>query len=259
MSPSASRGFRLCLATMELTSFGGLGVRVSPARPGEKSRGLVVLMHGFGASGADLVPLARQIPTPAGVRYAFPEAPILLDPHFDARAWWPIDVVALERAMARGEHRDRTQEEPPELAQVSEQLDACLGELQRSLGLEGLPLVLGGFSQGSMLACDVAARSQRPLAGLWVFSGTLLAEPRWREGFERRGKAEPRLRVLQSHGRQDPLLAFAHAERLKATFESSGLPVTWLPFNGQHELPRSILGAASEFLDAVFGSDGGEG
>ncbi|MCA9645533.1 MAG: hypothetical protein KC492_32810, partial [Myxococcales bacterium] len=122
---------------MELTSFGGLGVRLSALRPGETPRGLVVLMHGFGASGSDLVPLGRQIPTPPGVRYACSEAPLVLDPLFDARAWWPIDVVALERAMARGEHRDRTQEEPPELAAVSTQLERCLNEMQEALGMQG--------------------------------------------------------------------------------------------------------------------------
>lgn len=248
---------------MELRSFGGLGVRLSTLRPGETARGLVVLMHGFGATGSDLVPLARQIPRPEGVRFAFPEAPLVLDPMFDARAWWPIDVAALEEAMARGEHRDRTQDDSPELAGVSQQLEGCLDELQSELGLTAAPLVLGGFSQGAMLACDVAARSQRRLAGLWVFSGTLLAEPRWRLGFSRRAEIRPVCRVLQSHGRMDPLLAFAHAERLRALLEESGLPVTWIPFNGQHEIHGGVLDAAGEFLERVFeseaGSDGGEG
>ncbi|MGE0324683.1 MAG: alpha/beta hydrolase [Polyangiaceae bacterium] len=247
---------------MELTSFGGLGVRLTALRPGETPRGLVVLMHGFGASGADLVPLGRQIPTPPGVRYAFPEAPVVIDPLFDARAWWPIDVAELERAMARGQHRDRTQDEPPELAAVSAQLEECLGEMRDELGMQGLPLILGGFSQGSMLACDIAARNKIPLRGLWVFSGTLLAEPRWQAGFAKRGEETPPMRVLQSHGRHDPLLSFAHAERLKAHFEAASLPLEWLPFNGQHELPQSLLSAAGKFLDEVFvgiGSDGGEG
>ncbi|MEZ4375294.1 MAG: hypothetical protein R3B07_31065 [Polyangiaceae bacterium] len=206
---------------MELTSFGGLGVRLTALRPGETPRGLVVLMHGFGASGSDLVPLGRQIPTPPGVRYAFPEAPIVLDPLFDARAWWPIDVAELERAMARGQHRDRTQDEPPELATVSAQLEECLGEW-RGLGLK---FVLGGFSRGSMLACDVAARNNIPLQGLWVFSGTLLAEPRWQAGFAKRGAQTPPIRVLQSRRRHDPLLSFAHAERLKARLEAASLPL----------------------------------
>src|SRR5262245_45871791 len=57
---------------------------------------LVVLLHGFGAPGDDLVPLFRQLDVPRSVRFAFPEAPIdlgeLVGPAYaGGRAWWMID------------------------------------------------------------------------------------------------------------------------------------------------------------------------
>ena len=49
---------------------------------------IVVLVHGFGAPGDDLVPLADEISAPAGTRFVFPAAPLSLGP--DSRAWWMI-------------------------------------------------------------------------------------------------------------------------------------------------------------------------
>ncbi|MBX3181750.1 MAG: phospholipase [Polyangiaceae bacterium] len=235
---------------MQVSRFGPLRARVTPPRPGVADRGLVVLLHGYGAPGGDLAPLGRQLPAPPGVRFAFPEAPLELMPGYDARAWWPIDVAALEAALSAGTHRDRGLEDPPELPQVAAALEAFLDALTAELGLTQAPLVLGGFSQGAMLSCELAARSARPLAGLMVLSGTLLAAERWAEGF----KARAGLPVLQSHGRSDPLLSFADAERLKALFEAAATRHTWLPFHGQHELPRSLFEATGSFLGDLFES-----
>lgn len=225
-----------------------LTLHLGPQRPHEPLKGLVVLMHGYGASGRDLVPLARQIPAPPGVRFVFPEAPLELAPGYDARAWWPIDIQALEAAMARGAHRDRSNEEPPELPEISARLSACIADLQAQLGATDKPLVLGGFSQGSMLACDIFSRSKMAISGLMVLSGTLLADARWSEGF----KARAGTPVLQTHGSRDPLLAFSHAELLKQRFEAAGAHHLWVPFNGQHELPHSLLGHAEKFLADIF-------
>jgi len=69
---------------------------------GAGSGPLVVLLHGFGAPGTDLVDLAEVIRAPLGTRYLFPAGPIDLsvDGSYpgDARAWWPIDLVAVQVA-----------------------------------------------------------------------------------------------------------------------------------------------------------------
>ena len=55
----------------------------------------VVLCHGYGAPGTDLVGLARECfsidNTLVGrVRFVFPEAPEMTD--FGGRQWWPIEI-----------------------------------------------------------------------------------------------------------------------------------------------------------------------
>src|SRR4051812_21076675 len=73
----------------------------------EKSPLTVVLMHGYGAPGDDLVSLGDSLDAAPGTTFLFPEAPsMLVDPELvnlmgDARAWWPIDVGRFQRALAR--------------------------------------------------------------------------------------------------------------------------------------------------------------
>src|SRR6185369_8839181 len=77
---------------------------------------LVVLLHGFGAPGDDLVPLFRQLDVPREVRFAFPAAPLDLRTlgagYAGGRAWWMIDVAALD-ARARGGTRERRTDTVP--------------------------------------------------------------------------------------------------------------------------------------------------
>src|SRR3954447_13802462 len=78
---------------------GGLSCQIFPESEGGKPEGAVVLCHGFGAPGDDLVPLYGELlhlqPELARQRFIFPEAPLSLGP--GSRAWWLIDFEGLER------------------------------------------------------------------------------------------------------------------------------------------------------------------
>ncbi len=212
---------------------------------------LVVLLHGFGAPGDDLVPLFRQLRAPEGTRYAFPEAPLALDPRMfgpNSRAWWMIDWAKLEAALASGELRDLSRDVPAGLAEARAQLIELLGELETRLGARPEKTRLGGFSQGAMLACDVVLRTDRPFAGLVLMSGTLLAESEWTPLMSaRRG-----LPVLQSHGRSDPILPFSLAERLRDLLSGAGLEIEFVPFVGGHGIDGRVLDRLSELMERVL-------
>lgn len=227
--------------------FGSLKVRLCGGsdREGGGTGPLVVLLHGFGAPGTDLVPLYRELRPPEGTRFAFPEAPLELDLGVgESRAWWLIDMLKLEAALVRGELRDLTRDVPEGLAEARALVTEMLDALERELGVDGSRIVLGGFSQGAMLALDVALRTGRPLAGLALMSGTLLAEDEWLPLMPKRAG----LPVLQSHGRMDPLLPFSIAERLRDELTKAGLAVKFIPFNGGHEIPGGALDGLDELL-----------
>src|SRR4051812_33761013 len=75
---------------------------------------LVLFLHGFGATGTDLVPLAGELAVPHGTRFASPAAPLALDDELGpgARGWWRIALARLERAMRTGEARDLSRDVP---------------------------------------------------------------------------------------------------------------------------------------------------
>ena len=208
---------------------------------------MVVLLHGFGAPGDDLVPLWRAISAPPGTRFVFPEGGLAL-PFGFSRAWWMIDMERLERDRAAGRMRDLSRDQPAGLAEARAQVQGLLEDLEKKWGVDPRRTVLGGFSQGAMLSCDVALRSDRVLAGLVLWSGTLLAKDEWIPLMpKRRG-----LRVLQSHGTADPLLPFSLAEQLRDLLVRAGLSVEWVKFSGGHEIPEQVLAKMGGFLEQVL-------
>jgi phospholipase/carboxylesterase len=236
---------------MRTIEIAGQRVRLvgGPDREGGGTGPLVVLLHGFGAPGDDLVALHRVLDVPRETRFAFPHALLSLGAYGmgEARAWWEIDMVALEAALASGNIRDLSREEPVGLdlarAHVIAVIDALRAELSPS------HLVLGGFSQGAMLATDVALRTDQKLDGLALLSGTLLAEDVWLPRMvTRRG-----LPALVSHGTHDPILPFALAERLAAELTKAGIDVDFVKFRGQHEIPPVVLERLGALIRRVTG------
>jgi phospholipase/carboxylesterase len=110
-------------------------------------------------------------------------------------------------------------------------------------------VVLGGFSQGSMLSCDFALNDERPLAGLVLFSSTLLCRADW----QRRAPKRKGLPVLQFHGRADPVLPFALAEQQRDLLLEAGLDVEFSAFNGGHGIAPSATEALSRFIKQHLG------
>ncbi|HJT21581.1 MAG TPA: hypothetical protein VJ746_13980 [Nitrospira sp.] len=210
---------------------------------------LVILLHGFGAPGNDLVPLADSLAVPTGTRFLFPEGPLSLGMGYgDSRAWWLIDMARLEADRAAGRPRDLSKEVPRGLPPVREAIDRFLNELPRLLPVDYRATVIGGFSQGAMLSCDVVMRQPIPFAGMVQLSGTLLARQDWQPSVAKRTG----LPVFQSHGTQDSMLPFVMAERLRDELKGAGLSVEWHSFRGGHEIPDAVLVRLGTFLSRVL-------
>lgn len=223
----------------------GLLVRaVGKGSPGGMT---IMLLHGFGAPGDDLVDLARYLEAPPGARFLFPAAPLELPGLYgDARAWWMIDPRDFERGP-----RDLASLVPDGLVAARALVTAVI---ERALAEHDGPLVLGGFSQGAMLSLDTAlhlpAAAQRRLAGLLLMSGTPINGAAWAERLTNPGPITG-LPILVSHGRADPLLSFAAAERMRDQLAAAGAAVEWVPFPGGHEIPPPVLAGANRVLAAT--------
>lgn len=234
---------KLKLAGLDVIMGGGVDGKGGGTGP------MLVLCHGYGASGADLVPLAQEL-GPA-VRFACPAAPGVLDMGLPAdrsgRYWWPIDMVELQTAVLLGDWELLMSRQPPGLAESRARLLELLDLLERDHGAQREQLVLGGFSQGAMLATDVTLHAERPPGALAILSGSLIAKAEWLPLMP--GRAG--LRVLQSHGRADPVLAYAIAELLRDALRSAGMNVGFVPFNGGHGIPPAVVGELAKLVQSL--------
>lgn len=223
-------------------TWGGLRARTTGER--HHPRQLVILLHGWGAPGDDLVPLGDELAAP-GRLFVFPEAP--LSAMAGGRAWWPLDLARLQSARLRGEERALRQETPPGLSEARARVTALVTELTRQAGVPSTAVLIGGFSQGAMVATDVTLSSPGLVGGLIVLSGSITAEGEWAPRLPR---LESQLPMFQSHGRIDPVLPFALAEALRDQFQAAHHPVTWVPFDGGHGIPGIVLSKLQTFLAA---------
>lgn len=236
---------------MDFVQLGPLTALISPQLAPEETEWTVVLLHGYGAPGTDLVGLGAELDPPAGTRFVFLQAPLLLDPSqppaWAGRAWWHIDMLDLQLQRSSGQYDRLLREKPKGLDEAREQLDQALLALEQDHGLNRERLVIGGFSQGAMLSTDYALRSEEPLAGLAVLSGTLLTESEWIELLPARAG----LPVFQSHSPDDLVLPYPLATRLAEHFRSAGLPLQFVEFAGGHGISRSVLSGLNEFLQRL--------
>jgi phospholipase/carboxylesterase len=232
---------------MRELSLGALRARLCGGtdREGGGTGPVVILMHGFGAPGTDLVPLWRELSVPADVRFVFPEAP--LDLGFGGRAWWHIDMARLQDRFQPGAVERLIAEIPEGIAEARSALLELLDALERDHGVVPEKTILGGFSQGAMLALDTVLHSERKFGGLAILSGTLISHDEWLK----RMPARAGLPVLQSHGRADPVLPFALAERLRDELVAAGLLVDFAPFNGGHGIAGPALDGLARLIAGV--------
>jgi phospholipase/carboxylesterase len=237
---------------MERATLGSLNtVLISPAK--ELPQSIVVLCHGFGASGTDLVGCFEDILEclPEGTRksaFLFPEAPIDLSDEgmYGARAWWSINMAQLMQMNATDSFDQMREAIPPGIDSARTALCKCIQDCQEKNQWSQVPIILGGFSQGAMLVVDVALRGNlEHVAGLLVFSGALVCESLWRDA----AKSKPlNIPIVQSHGRLDQVLSISTGRWLHSLLKDVGCQGSLIEFNGPHTIPGEATEQAASLI-----------
>ncbi len=211
------------------------GPRFGPANGGAADA-LVVMLHGLGADGNDLIGIAPVWAREMGsVAFASPHAPFPCDMAPFGRQWFslqsrdPADMLAGIRTAA---------------PMLNAYLDA---ELER-LGLGADKLALVGFSQGTMMSLYTALRRPAPIAGIVGYSGALIAGDLPDDPIA----AKPP--VLLVHGTADEIVPFGAMEAAQAGLTSAGVAVESIARPGLgHGIDDVGLGAGAAFLRRVLG------
>ncbi|VAW19822.1 Phospholipase/carboxylesterase family protein [hydrothermal vent metagenome] len=132
-----------------------------------KAKRLMVLLHGYGSDGNDLIGLARywQSALPE-MLFVAPNAPEKCPMNPNGYQWFDLD---LNREISRlnGSKKARPV------------LEKFLDQLWEQTGFDASNTFLVGFSQGAMMALDVGLRLKQQPLGIISFSGGLIGEDEW--------------------------------------------------------------------------------
>jgi phospholipase/carboxylesterase len=202
---------------------------------GGKPRSLVVLVHGYGSNGADLISLAPLIqPVLPDAAFVAPNAPSALPNMAQAYQWWPIQTFSMAERTAGADA-------------AAPDLDAFLTYELTAAGLSDDRLLLIGFSQGTMMALHVGLRRSKPAAGIIGFSGMLVAPERLAT------EVQSRPPVLLIHGTADDVVPFRSLDVAATGLRSVGVAVeTHVSPGVGHSIGPDGLSAAAAFAQRVL-------
>jgi len=210
-----------------------------PPRAGGPPRQLVVLLHGVGANGDDLISLAPALAAALpGAAFVAPNAPEPCDMAPFSYQWFSL--------------RDRQPDALLLGIQAAAPLvDAFLdAELERHR-LADHQLALLGFSQGTMTALHVAPRRPRALAGVLGYSGALIGGNRLAQ------EAISRPPVLLVHGDADEVVPLPAMYAAVTGLQAAGIPVQWSLRRGlPHGIDPDGIAHGAAFLAAAFAASG---
>jgi phospholipase/carboxylesterase len=211
------------------------GPSFGPASGGA-ARQLVLMLHGFGANGDDLIglaqPLSEVLPDAA---FIAPNAPFPCQANpFGGYQWFDL---------WQGESEGRL----PQLRHAAEMVDAFIeSELER-LGLEAHQLAFLGFSQGTMLSLHTGLRRAVAPAGILGYSGRLEAAEYLAD------EITVRPPVLLIHGEEDPMLSIDQMEKAESRLSECGVSVETHSSPGLgHGIDADGIRLGGDFLRRVF-------
>lgn len=209
-----------------------------PSRPpasGGKPRRLVILLHGLGADGNDLIGLApywaRLLPD---AEFLSPNAPFPCDMAPYGYQWFSSQDRSPEAVLGG-------------VCAAAPILDAFIDEALEQRGLGSGELALVGFSQGTMMSLFAGLRRAEPVAGIVGFSGRLLAP----ELLASELRSRPP--ILLVHGTEDPLVPYSSLAAAETTLKAAGVPVETVTSVGiGHSIDDQGLRRGGQFLKKVL-------
>jgi phospholipase/carboxylesterase len=210
------------------------GPRVPPVSGGAPKQ-IVILLHGYGSNGADLIGLVPYW------RSALPEA-LFVSPNAPERCpgapggfqWWGLSGPGSE-SRAAGARR------------AAPILNAFIDAELTKAGLGEDKLALVGFSQGTMMALEVGPRREPALAGIVGYSGMLADDAALA------GEVRSRPPILLVHGDADPMIPIAAFYQARDALIRSGFAVASHVSPGLgHSIDAAGLTLGEQFLARVL-------
>lgn len=199
-----------------------------------KVKSLVILSHGYGSNGEDLINLGKnwQSVLPDTL-FVSPNAPEN-SPNPGGYQWFPLN------SFSKDERSEGTYKAAPFL---DEFIDHCLKEY----GVTSEKMALVGFSQGTMMSLHVGLRRQDQVAGILGFSGAL-ASP---GTLVTEMKTKPPVFLI--HGAMDNVIPFPALFEAVGALEAAGLSIEkHISQNTAHGIAQDGMEKGGAFLARVL-------
>jgi len=210
-----------------------------PPQSGGKPNRLVILLHGLGADGNDLIGLAPYwAPLLPETEFLSPNAPFPCDMAPYGYQWMSVRDPSPEARLAGARA-------------AAGILDAFIDDELSKRGLAESQLALVGFSQGTMMSLYVGPRRERQLAGIVGFSGRLIAPALLKDEIRTRPP------VLLVHGTEDAMVPYSSMAEAEIALSDAGVAVETLTCPGVgHGIDEQGLRDGGEFLKRVLNGQG---
>lgn len=215
------------------------GPRVPPKSGTAKQ--LVVILHGYGADGNDLIEIGKQW------QVFFPDAAFVAPHAHEAfvmspagRQWFPLT--------------DRNPDERwTGAVSARSVIDPFIDQELQQLGLTDKDLIIAGFSQGAMMSLHVGLRRTTAPAAIIAYSGVLIGPEHLNEATAKTADGEPP-RVFLVHGSADEVVPvealFSSAQQLA----DAQIPCQWhLGIGLGHGIDGEGLRQGACFIARAFG------
>lgn len=202
------------------------------------AKSIVVLLHGYGSDGRDLISLGQfwrdSFPD---TMFVAPNAPEVCGGNPYGFQWFPLDLAG---------GRDLARLEGAETA--APVVTAFLHDLWAQTGLTPGQTILGGFSQGAMMALYAGLRLPEPLLGIIACSGLIVSPEKLRTEIVSKPP------VLLIHGDIDDVVPAMGSQAALPTLLDLGVETQLhiSPGTG-HSIAQDGLDAATAFLRARLG------
>ena len=203
-----------------------------------KPKKLVVLMHGWGADGQDLLPLAPMLAgNSSGLAIIVPDAPDICSANPFGRQWFELASPDLSSEVIATACLNAA----PVITQMLEAL--C-----DSYQISATDIVLGGFSQGGMIALSAGLSYKLALGGIFCLSGGWLTP-------SQTILQETGLPILLAHGDADPVVPLAMMKASETALISKGFaPQQLVRPAMQHSIDEAVIDTLARFIAQCGGA-----
>ena len=206
-----------------------------PARR-EPANAAAIVLHGLGADGSDLQPLAGNIWNEASAKWLFPEAPlqpVTINDGMRMRAWYDIRTARL-----------RDWEDADGIRTSADRINALIDE-QEQAGIAAERIVLAGFSQGGVISLAAGLSRTRRLGAIVALSCYLpLAETLLTQA----PAASQTTPIFIATGDDDVIMEPAAAAESARLLEKRGHPVRLRNYPMGHAICPDEIADIRDFL-----------